>query len=50
MTPPYDLRVREQSTVYEENNKALMMNHLDNGNMGMGVESSAPNLAEMLRI
>ena len=26
------------------------MNHLDNGNMGMGVESSAPNLAEMLRI
>ena len=49
MTPPYDLRVREQSTVYEEN-KALMMNHLDNGNIGMGVESSAPNLAEMLRI
>ena len=44
MTPPYDLRAREQSTVYE--NKAL---NLDLGTP-QGVESSAPNLAEMLRV
>ena len=43
MTPPYDLRVREQSTVYE--NKAV---NLDVGTPG--AESSAPNLAEMLRV